>query len=383
MVEIYLNIDGSQFSFLGIPLSDVQRLSIRPFKWLRYVMFCICGARGDFYATLDGPPVDYDSTALADDGIYFYKPSGRCIFVDHDGLNDRPTSSTETLGCPKFRDDVLEPDGSFCVITREPEEDCDAVYLIPKNKGDEYIDRVVRVRSPIYDGPTPSIRRIDAIENRVLLRTDLHKKLGRGDVALLKTPNYGLDPADIARVDPPGRVDKGPAPTDHYTLHHLNEPNGYNPTRAASLINTETPHSVSTLFGAGLHMDALFQGTGDSLPPTVILDYVYGVAAYRRWNSRRHDEDVHDVMGNYRNEYYVNIPTIPPSPRRHTLTTTGDIMAKAMDDLNAVLMSVHGITPQEATHRSEKRMEEEELKAQEASRGKVMDWMKTTHVSSL
>ncbi len=78
MVEIYLNVYGSQISFFSIPYSDVQRLSIRPFKWLRFVMFStICGARGDLSAMPDGPPVDYESAALADDVRYFYKPSGR------------------------------------------------------------------------------------------------------------------------------------------------------------------------------------------------------------------------------------------------------------------------------------------------------------------
>ncbi len=78
MVEIYLNVDGSQSSFLSIPLSDIQRLSFRPFKWLRYVMYSICGARGDLYPTPDCLlPVDYESTALADNVIYFYKPSGK------------------------------------------------------------------------------------------------------------------------------------------------------------------------------------------------------------------------------------------------------------------------------------------------------------------
>ncbi len=76
MVNIYLNVDGSQVSFLSIPHSDVQRLSIRPFRWLRFVMFSICGARGDLSATPDGPPVDYDSTSLA--GVtYYYKPCGK------------------------------------------------------------------------------------------------------------------------------------------------------------------------------------------------------------------------------------------------------------------------------------------------------------------
>jgi hypothetical protein len=75
MVEIYLNLHGSQVSFLSIPDSDVQRLSIRPFKWLRYVMFSICGARGDLSATPDGPPVDYGGSLA--DNVYYYSPSGK------------------------------------------------------------------------------------------------------------------------------------------------------------------------------------------------------------------------------------------------------------------------------------------------------------------
>jgi hypothetical protein len=78
MVEIYLNVDGSHHSFLSIPLDDFRRLSIRPFKWLRYVLYCICGARGDLSASQGAPPVDYNSTELlADDVKYFYEPSGR------------------------------------------------------------------------------------------------------------------------------------------------------------------------------------------------------------------------------------------------------------------------------------------------------------------
>ena len=76
MIEVYLNVYESQVAFLTIPHTDVQRLSIRPFKWLRFVMFSICGARGDLSATPDGPPVDYNSTELADNVIYYYKPLG-------------------------------------------------------------------------------------------------------------------------------------------------------------------------------------------------------------------------------------------------------------------------------------------------------------------
>jgi hypothetical protein len=53
-----------------------------------------------------------------------------------------------------------------------------------------------------------------------------------------------------------------------------------------------------------------------------------------------------------------------------------------MDDLNSVLMAIQGITPQEAAKRREKWLREEELKAQEASRSKVVEWMNTADVGS-
>ncbi|KAH9036199.1 hypothetical protein EDB85DRAFT_2288403 [Lactarius pseudohatsudake] len=414
MVEIHLNVGGSPFSFLSIPLDDVQRLSIRPFKWLRYVLYSICGARGDLYARLGDPPVDYDSTELADDVIYFYEPSGHCIFIDHEGLNDRLTSTSRR---ENFRKEILARDKEFCVVTREPADDCDAAHLIPRSKTDKYIQRVVEDRSSLYGGTTPMIRSIDAIENGVLLVVDLHRKLGRGDVAFLKTPNHGLDPTDIPRVEPSDR--QGPVPADHFTLHRLKKPPGYNPARIAAIASTGSldPDIAFTL---GLNVDALFRST-DSLPPAVVLDYVYGIAAYKQWNSKRDDKAVHGVIGAYRNEHYVDIPATSPSPptdnnegpsdesddeahdptyvpdnlvdchdpdhapttsSRYTSTRTGDEMAKAMDDLNAVLMLVRGITPEEAAKRRERRMEEEELKAQEAGRSKVMEWMRTTDVGS-
>jgi hypothetical protein len=155
MVNIYLNVDGSQESFLSIPDSDVGRLSIRPFRWLRYVMFSICGAHGDISATPDGPPVDYNSTSLADITDLYCNPSGMflfvcetvahhgphipgtCIFVDHEGLHDGITSTNPTERRTNFREEIIRRDGSACVVTRLAEEHCDAVHSIPRGKSDE------------------------------------------------------------------------------------------------------------------------------------------------------------------------------------------------------------------------------------------------------
>jgi hypothetical protein len=82
MVEIYLGLREDQIRFLSIPLRDVQRLAFRPFKWLRFVVFCTCGAKGQLSATPNGPPVDYDAgiTSLTDDDKYYYDTAGGKFF---------------------------------------------------------------------------------------------------------------------------------------------------------------------------------------------------------------------------------------------------------------------------------------------------------------
>ncbi len=55
-------------------------------------------------------------------------------------------------------------------------------------------------------------------------------------------------------------------------------------------------------------------------------------------------------------------------------------MARVMDKLNAVIMSLKGTSPQEAAKREEERMEEEEQIARRASQSKVMEWMRTVEV---
>ena len=65
-IEIFLVFDQVQTPFLSITRSDIRRLAVSPFRWIRYIMFAICGARGDLSTTPNGRPVDYDKTAIAD-----------------------------------------------------------------------------------------------------------------------------------------------------------------------------------------------------------------------------------------------------------------------------------------------------------------------------
>ncbi|KAH9031348.1 hypothetical protein EDB85DRAFT_2290152 [Lactarius pseudohatsudake] len=397
MVNIYLSINGSPLSLLTIPNSEAESLSIRPFKWMRYVMFSICGAFGDLSSSPppNGPSVDYDSTSLADVIDLYYNPSGKCIFVDYNCLVERATTSGSTPRRSDFRKEVVKRDGESCVITGRSPRLCDAAHIIPRCKTDQYLARVVGDRLALYNPRPPSIDGVDDIQNGVLLAADLHRSLSEGEIALLKTPNYGLDPTDIRRFE------RAPASTSHITLHQLKKPDSGDPVMLEALTHSGTLHPHAA-FVFGAHVDAFFNGINRSLHPphVVVLDYMYGVAAYARWRSTA---DIHDVMKAYHTERYAHIPAPPrkfpsvgsddapepedtgdadcrPPKRHHPSTSRGNVMVEAMDDLNLILMLVNGTTPEEVAERMEKRMEEEERAAQETSRSKVTEWMRYTDV---
>jgi len=390
-VEIYLATGEAPISFLCIPIKDVERLSVRPFKWLRFLMYTICGAPGEISATPRGDPVEYDSTELAD-VRYYYKPQVSqedLIFVDIEGLNDRvtSTSSVMTRRSRRFRGQILQRDGS-CVITGKRAERCDAAHLIPRAKGDQYIQRIIQDRSHL-DGSelaTP-INDIDDIRNGVLLSKDLHAGLGDGEIAFLKTPNFRLEPADIPWVG------EGTVPDTRVTPHQFVEPDGYDRGRAQHILNMFQEARItpdrSYLFDLGAPVDANFQGT-DSTPPIILLNFMYGVAAYQRWKS----PPGLGMIKAYFTKHYETIPV--PSPRAPSGESSSDEQddpndsdyvpesghkpsprEKAMEELDMIFMYLRGITPEEAAIRREKRLKEEEQVAQEAGRRKVMGWIDT------
>jgi len=165
-----------------------------------------------------------------------------------------------------------------------------------------------------------------------------------------------------------------------------------------------------------LNVDALFEGTGVPLPSTIILDYIYGITAYKAWGSKRGDG--FDQMKGYFDKHYAEITPPPLSspdspddgsdadvtsvpddhndhndtgvtsgpddrndtdhkhhkPRKHYPSTRRSGLEETMDELNMFLMYIHGITPEMAAERNQKKIEREERVAQEASRNKVIEW---------
>jgi hypothetical protein len=119
------------------------------------------------------------------------------------------------------------------------------------------------------------------------------------------------------------------------------------------------------------------------LPPPIILDYSYGVAAYNQWQSHA-SEQFRDYMALRSTELYRNLPPRPVLPQDsqdsgeedETPDRTSPAMLEAMDRQSLLGMTMSGITPEMYAERRRKQEEEEELRTQEASRGRVQQWLK-------
>lgn len=261
-----------------------------------------------------------------------------------------------------------------CVFTGADETACDAAHLLPKSKGDEYIAFVLGDRLDLYN---PALERndlvINSIENGMLLRKDLHAFFAHGHIGFLKTPNFALDPADIPRVE------AGPMPSNCITLHHLKPDTARDPV----------PQNDARMIG---------RASDRSPPSTLILDFMYGVAAYRCWGS---GQDIKEVMLTRFAESYESIPIpptpphasendsasepddpnddnyIPPRGRNHSSKASNE-MLRAMDNVLALSMSLKGTTPESIAAERERQEEAEELRAKEASQVKVQQWMQSS-----
>jgi len=157
----------------------------------------------------------------------------------------------------------------------------------------------------------------------------------------------------------------------------------------------------ATSRGSILQYDARIAGTGISPPSAVILDFMYGVAAYRRWGS---GQDMKEVMQQRFAERYKSIPIPSASPRssgsdsssepddpdednyipngqprgRNHSSNMSDGMLRAMDNVLALSILLKGTTPELMAKERQRREEAEELRAKEASRVKVQQWIQSS-----
>lgn len=142
---------------------------------------------------------------------------------------------------------------------------------------------MIQLRSHLYDH-VPDISGINDIQNGIFLNALLHKKYSSGAVAFLKTPNFALNSDDIPGV---GWDPTFPTPLN-LTLQLFVPHKGRHPFPDCSSAN--------------------FHGTvGGLFPPSILLDYMYGVAAYKCWKVG----DIHSVVNQYFSQNYQSIPLLP------------------------------------------------------------------------
>jgi len=139
--------------------------------------------------------------------------------------------------------------------------------------------------------------------------------------------------------------------------------------------------------------DAHFNGTRNPQPETLLLDYMYGAAAYKRWGS---GEAIAKVMQEHYKDTWANIllPSYSPSSsseggsdpdtscpprrhsgRRHRRLDMSEGMLDAMDQIEALSMWLKGHTPQSLALEQERYEKEEMARAKEASQARVQQWM--------
>ncbi|KAH7886575.1 hypothetical protein F5I97DRAFT_1926900 [Phlebopus sp. FC_14] len=382
-VNIYFLSTDNQNTWihaLQIPYSDIHRLCLRPLKWLRFVAFTISGAHGDLSETQDGHAVNYDNTSdLAD--TYYYIATEQFHLVDYNALNDRVTSSDITPGRAGFRGKILNRDGS-CVITRAHNRICDASHIIPRCKGDEYITFVVNDRRHLYHEqqfpPETQELSINTVENGLLLRSDLHQCLGLGIIAFMKTPNFAMQCDDVHRVE------NDPMPDTRITMQYMEPP---------------TEHELYAPLPCDVHMT----GTGESSPPSILLDFMYGAAAVQRWPT-----DALSQVLKKRFEDFKNISPLPQQPLssddsedfaadsgseykpgrsgtkrgRSRRSATSTEMLQAMDHVLVLSMLLRGVTPEQIVAERERREKEAQAHTQEVARAKVQQWQQAQDTAS-
>lgn len=188
-----LDLNPSNWSWhqcLAIPVTKLAdlRLSLKPYKWIRFATGVVVGAEGHLSLQQDSPTptVNYDDAlphTSVDLYYHFLDSHQRSRMFPLDSYIDQARSVTQdsvSTRRMRFGDDVKARDG-VCVVTGTTPYNCDAVHLLSHSKGDSYIKSFTTGR-----GPTSSdiIHDINSVQNGLLLNTGLHLPLGH-DFAIL------------------------------------------------------------------------------------------------------------------------------------------------------------------------------------------------------
>ncbi|KAI5115041.1 hypothetical protein M0805_009380 [Coniferiporia weirii] len=243
--------EGSDwFTALTIPHDLFSLYAIKPRKWLSYLGYAVTGSVGVLSFTQDKSiSCDMDDLVNAEDTYYFHATNAT-HFLDPDVISTI-TSEHSSQWRSSIRNELIEQYG-VCPFTRFPRHHCHACHLIPRVKGDTYIECVTEERSA---GLT-IIKDIDDIRNMLFLETRLHQLLDTRSIAFLPTPNVVLKTDDIVRdADPDAYL---------VTLHCFEQ---FDPDFLALASHGKSAALLNE----------------DKRPPEVIYTMIYGSAALNAW----------------------------------------------------------------------------------------------------
>lgn len=142
-----------------------------------------------------------------------------------------------------------------CVVTGDVAENCDASHCLPHVKGDDYIEAITRYRGHSEDDVVTDI---GDPRNGLLLWRLLHPRIGSGKSAFIRTPNFAMSTDDVPQ--------SSPAVESRLTLQHFFE-----------------ILSDITLQYAPNNKDARLPTDLSQWPPAIIVDFMYGAAALKKW----------------------------------------------------------------------------------------------------
>ncbi|TFK88389.1 hypothetical protein K466DRAFT_662336 [Polyporus arcularius HHB13444] len=364
---------------LSIPISvlNEHRFSLKPYKWIRFVAGVIFSVEGDLKLSKrsEDAPCDYEISELANESFdvhYHIFPQHAARFqpVDPDIFSERLTVTHLSSCASSYAPDVADRDGGRCVLTGNVEA-CDAVHVIPRIKGDEYIGRLTERNGVRGEAEKVVVDEIDDIRNGIYLQTHLHRRYGP-DFAFLQTPNFAMLPSDVPG---PGNVlDTAVAPI-RCTVHAFKR----------SIVLGVTEQRVIVESGSSVRT------ANANWPPPVLFDATYASLVLNTFGVRATVDAIKDV---WQDELTLGVPLktaiehqrLKLEERRARQTRERAELAdgrgerarvrnQELDDLDLLFLIPYvGVPPQRLREYWAEQRAERELDEQRQSEAKVSEW---------
>ncbi|KAH9034409.1 hypothetical protein EDB84DRAFT_1486912 [Lactarius hengduanensis] len=358
---------------LTLPLEMLQthQFSHRPFKWIRYAIGVVIGARGDLSTTPDpSGVVNYDANLPADSvNLYYYVDHSekRKMFpIGPDIIHTQVTTTVSTHRRGSFYDDVVQRDEQKCVWTEIEVMFCDAVHLLAHSKTNDYISTFTHHRG--RGNEDNFIEDIDSVRNGIFLVRHAHLILGT-QLAFLVTPNFAMNTDDVG----------GPPEEKRYTAHIIQTCKGRFPSDCVPGTSFQIPESPQS-------------------PPDILFDAIYAGFVVLHFGT----ETMKDSTGKWKDAFYPKGAKTQREADYRTIideraAATEKSLEQALDrnerherrtrrqahDLIDILTAVPYILVSPDGHQEMMRQAREEAEAAEQRRvqGKVEEWIEHVNIA--